>query len=230
MRVVGYVRVSREEQAAEGVSLAVQADKVRMFAALHDLELVDVVSDPGASAKSLDRPGLTRVLALLDSGEVEGVVVAKLDRLTRSVADLARLLDGYFGERAGKQLFSVSDSIDTRTAAGRLVLNVLMSVAQWERETICERTQSAIDHKRSRGERVGKVPYGFDLGGDGKALIENPREQEALGLIRELARVHTPLRKIAEKLTAAGYPPKGGASRWAASSLARILARLNAAA
>ena len=69
---------------------------------------------------------------MLKRGEADGLAVVKLDRLTRSVADWQTLIDGWFGERAGKQLFSVGDSIDTRTAAGRLVLNVLMSVAAWD--------------------------------------------------------------------------------------------------
>src|SRR4051794_7553353 len=98
MRVIGYVRVSTDEQARDGVSLAAQIEKVGAYARLYDLELVDIVTDAGASAKTLDRPGFARVLAMLDAGEVDGVVVVKLDRLTRSVADLATLLDGYFGE------------------------------------------------------------------------------------------------------------------------------------
>src|SRR5438309_2355161 len=78
MRVIGYVRVSTDEQASHGVSLAAQAEKVRAYCALYDLELVELIDDPGASAKTLDRPGLARALAALDRGEVEGLVVAKL--------------------------------------------------------------------------------------------------------------------------------------------------------
>lgn len=89
------------------------------------------------------------------------MVVVKLDRLTRSVADWQLLIDDYFGERSGKQLFSVADSIDTRTAAGRLVLNVLLSVAQWERETTGERTREALRHKDShrRTVRQGAIRF-----------------------------------------------------------------------
>ena len=225
IRVVGYVRVSTEEQAGSGVSLASQAAKVRLYAELHDLDLVALVEDPGASAKSLDRPGLAEVLGLLDSGEVAGVVVAKLDRLTRNVADLARLLEGYFDERAGKLLFSVGDSIDTRTAAGRLVLNVLMSVAQWERETIVERTRDAMRHKRGLGERLGKIPYGRDLGPDGRTLVANPEEEAALALIAELAGRGLTLRGIAAELDARGYRPKGGGGSWRHSTVGDIVKR-----
>ena len=119
MRVVGYVRVSTEEQASGGVSLDVQAEKLRLYCQLHGLTLLEVIADEGRSGKDLDRPGLRRALELLREGAAEGVVVAKLDRLSRSVADWNALIVEFFGERAGNQLFSVADSIDTRTAAGR---------------------------------------------------------------------------------------------------------------
>src|SRR6476661_5883591 len=121
MRVIGYIRVSTDEQATGGQSLGAQRAKINDYARLYDLELVAVIEDAGVSAKSLNRPGLQKALAMLRSGKVDGLVIAKLDRLTRSVADWQTLIDDYFGERAGKQLFSVADSIDTRTAAGRLV-------------------------------------------------------------------------------------------------------------
>ena len=129
MRAVGYIRVSSDEQATEGVSLDAQRAKVQGYAALYDLDLVAIEVDAGASAKTLDRPALARALGMLDRGEADGLVIAKLDRLSRSVGDWDQLIARYFGERAGKKLWSVADSIDTRTAAGRLVLNVLMSVA-----------------------------------------------------------------------------------------------------
>ncbi len=224
MRVVGYVRVSTEEQASEGVSLAAQSEKLRAYAGLYDLDLAWIETDAGASAKSLDRPGLRRALGCLEIGEAQGIVVAKLDRLTRSVRDLAELLDGYFGERAGFQLFSVADSIDTRTAAGRLVLNVLMSVAQWERETIVERTRDAMRHKRGKGERLGTIPYGFQLGPDGKTLAPNAGEQNALGVIDRLKREGKSLREIAATLDRFAFPSRGG-GKWSTSTLAGILKR-----
>ena len=224
-RILGYIRVSTDEQAGSGVSLASQAAKVALFAELHDLEMVELIEDPGASAKSLDRPGLKRALAMLDSGEASGLVIAKLDRLTRNVADLARLLEGYFDERAGRLLFSVGDSIDTRTAAGRLVLNVLMSVAQWEREANVERTRDAMRHKRGRGERLGKVPYGWDLGPDGRTLVATAREQEGLALMVELAGRGLALSAIAAELGARGFRPKGGGPDWRRSTIGDILKR-----
>src|SRR4029077_8639452 len=100
-----------------------------------------------------DRPGIAAVLAeLRRRGGAEGVVIAKLDRLTRSLRDWADLIDEFFSDRGTRRLFSVGDSIDTRSAGGRLVLNVLMTVAQWEREVIGERTRDALGAKIRRGE------------------------------------------------------------------------------
>ena len=225
MRIIGYVRVSSDEQARDGVSLAVQSEKVRQFASLHDLELVDVIIDAGVSAKTLDRPGLTRALGMLDAGQADGIVVMKLDRLTRSVRDLADLLDAYFGEAAGKQLFSVGDSIDTRTAAGRLVLNVLMSVSQWEREVIVERTRSAMSYKKAKDERVGNVPYGFTLADDGRSLIADSGENEILRAIADLHKQGLPLRAIAKHLEDRKLPTKTGRP-WSHATVQTIVKRL----
>jgi site-specific DNA recombinase len=225
MRAVGYTRVSSDEQANEGVSLDAQRAKVVGYAKLYGLDLVAVEEDAGVSAKSLDRPALTRALAMLDAGEADGLVIAKLDRLSRSVGDWDRLIAEYFGERAGKQLWSVADAIDTRTAAGRLVLNILMSVAQWEREAIGERTSDALQHKIRQGERCGKIRFGHDLGPDGVRLIDNPTEQEGLSLLRELYAEGHSLRGIAKELTRRGIRTKEGRPRWDHSSVKRILAR-----
>jgi site-specific DNA recombinase len=230
MKAIGYVRVSTEEQATDGVSLAAQEAKVRAYASLYDIELIDVIIDGGQSAKTLDRPGLTRALAMLKSGKADGMIVAKLDRLTRSVSDLSTLIDGYFGEKAGRQLWSVADSIDTRTAAGRMVLNILMSVSQWEREVIGERTKDALQHKKSKGERVGAVPMGYDLTDDGRrskaglpvALALNAREQEILAIVRELRASGLSIRAIAAEMNSRGIPTKEG-GQWHIATVQRAL-------
>jgi site-specific DNA recombinase len=225
MNVVGYVRVSSEEQAKEGVSVDAQIAKIKAYCLLYELTLVDVVVDAGISAKTLKRPGLTAVLASLKGKKADGVVVTKLDRLSRAVKDWNTLIDGYFGEKAGKQLFSVGDQIDTRTAAGRLVLNVLMSVAQWEREVIAERTSDALQFKKSKGERVGAVPFGYDLADDDVNLIPNNKEQEVILLIQRLRAEKYSLRDIAEELTRQGIATKEGNNSWGHQAVAKILAR-----
>lgn len=227
MQVVGYIRVSTEEQATSGQSLEAQTAKIKGYCDLYDLELVEIIVDAGQSAKSLNRPGIQQALKLLDSGVAGGLVIAKLDRLTRNVADWQTLIDGYFGDKAGKQLFSVGDSIDTRTAAGRLVLNVLLSVAQWEREAIGERTRDALAVKIKNRQRVGKIRYGFDLGQDGKSLIENPQEQAVLIRIQTMRNEGLSFPKIADRLNSENVPTKEGKT-WAPTTIWQIMKRVAA--
>jgi DNA invertase Pin-like site-specific DNA recombinase len=225
MKVIGYVRVSTDEQAATGVSLAAQREKLTAYAALYGLRIVDLVEDAGQSAKSLKRPGLQRALELLEAGEAQGLLIAKLDRLSRSVKDWNALIDGYFGERGGFDLFSVGDSIDTRSAAGRLVLNVLMSVGQWEREAIGERTRDALRHKRNKGQRIsGRIPFGYRLAEDGVSLVEEPTEQAILREIDALRAAGLSLRKIAAALNREGVPTKEGGP-WQHTTIRGILTR-----
>jgi DNA invertase Pin-like site-specific DNA recombinase len=225
MKVIGYTRVSTDEQAATGVSLAAQAEKLSAYAALYGLQIVEMIEDAGQSAKSLKRPGLQRALQLLKAGHADGLLIAKLDRLSRSVKDWNALIDRYFGERGGRELFSVADSIDTRSAAGRLVLNVLMSVGQWEREAIGERTRDALRHKRSNGQRIsGRIPFGFRLADDGVLLVEDPTEQAILREIDGLRAAGLSLRKIAAALNREGVPTKEG-GEWQHTTIRGILAR-----
>jgi site-specific DNA recombinase len=96
MKAVAYLRCSTEDQATRGVSLEAQRAKVEAYAGLYDLQLVAVVEDAGVSARTLDRPGLQKALAMLARGEAQALIVLKLDRLTRSVRDLGELLEGPF--------------------------------------------------------------------------------------------------------------------------------------
>jgi site-specific DNA recombinase len=149
MKTVGYIRVSTDKQADRGVSRDAQAEKIRAMAVVQDGELLDILVDGGESAKSLKRPGMARLLALVESGQVQAVIVAKLDRLTRGAKDLCTLLERF--ERRGVALVSVAESLDTGSAAGRLVLNIMTAVSQWEREAIGERTRDTLSHKRGKG-------------------------------------------------------------------------------
>lgn len=235
MRAVGYIRVSSEEQATGGVSLDAQRAKVVGYAELYGLELVALEVDAGVSAKTLERPALGRALGMIDRGQADGLVIAKLDRLSRSVADWDRLIAGYFGEKAGRKLWSVADSIDTGTAAGRLVLNVLMSVAQWEREAIAERTRDALRHKIRTGSRCGKVRFGSAIDPEDPrrsrkkglpvGLVACPAESEAVDLMVAMAAEGSSLRAIAAELTRRGIPTREGRPRWDHSTVKRILAR-----
>jgi len=220
MRVIGYVRVSTEEQASSGCSLVAQADKIRSYCGLYGISLVDIIEDAGQSAKNLGRPGLQQALAMLDAQDVEGIVISKLDRLTRSVRDWALLIERYFGGKAS--LLSVDDKIDTASAAGRVVLNLLVCISQWERETIGERTATALRHRQRQGIHVGSVPYGAQIRA-GK-LIEDEQELRAVTLALHYRKQMMPYRQIAEEFIRLEIPTKRG-GHWRAQTIRQIILR-----
>jgi DNA invertase Pin-like site-specific DNA recombinase len=220
MKTVGYVRVSTDRQADQGVSLDAQAEKIRAMAVVHGAELLDIIVDGGESAKSLKRPGMAKLLAMVDAGKVQTVIIAKLDRLTRSVRDLCELLERF--ERRGVALVSVAESLDTGSAAGRLVLNIMAAVSQWEREAIGERTRDALRHKRSIGERVGNIAYGSRLADDGVHVEDDPGERAVLGEIRRLRDQGGTMRGIAAELNHRAFRTRRGTD-WRLESVARVL-------
>jgi len=219
MKAIGYARVSTDKQADRGVSLEAQTEKIRAMVVVHNAELVDIIVDGGESAKSLNRPGMERLLALVDSGAVEAVIVAKLDRLTRSVKDLCTLLERF--ERREVTLISVAESLDTGSAAGRLVLNIMTAVSQWEREAIGERTRDAMNHKRNNGERVGNIAFGYRLSSDGVHVEPEPTEQATIAAVAELRSNGMSLRRIAKDLNTRGMRTRKG-SEWRLESVARV--------
>jgi site-specific DNA recombinase len=207
-RVVCYVRVSLDKMAEHGWSLDAQKAKLEAYAALYDLAIVETIVD-AQTAKNLDRPGLQRALDMLRTGKADALLVVKLDRLTRSVRDLGELIETHFA--SGKAaLLSVSENIDTRSAGGRLVLNVLASVSQWEREAIGERTSAAMQHMRAEGQYTGgAAPYGYALGEDG-TLQPVEAEQEVIAVARELRAAGLSLRAVAEELATRGHVSRTG--------------------
>ncbi len=223
MRIIAYGRTSTDDQK---LSITDQEQKLKQYAALHDHVIVETILEH-ESAESLDRPGLQRALAMLRSGEADGLLVCKLDRLCRSLRDFAWLIETFFGGRAKyrRTLMSVQDSVDTKTAAGMLVLDILMVVAAWELATIRERTKSALAVKIRNHELVGAVPYGWDLDpGDRKKLVPNGREQEGLAHMLNLRDEGRSLREIAARLEADGYKTKTG-KPWSFSTVGKVLRR-----
>lgn len=229
-RVVGYIRVSTEGQADGGVSLDAQRSKLEAYAFACDLDLVIVEVDAGLSAKTMRRPGLQRALESLRRGDAEGLLVAKLDRLTRSVRDLGTLVEDYFSD--GLSLLSVGDSIDTRSAAGRLVLNVLASVSQWEREATGERTREALAHVKAQGVLLGAEGLGWcrtdERDADGRVRVTSVASEAAtVRRIVELRDAGLTLRAIAVRVTEEGNRTKRG-GKWYASTVRAILGRVDA--
>lgn len=225
--VVGYIRVSTTQQADGGISLDAQRAKLEAYSTAMDLDLVAIEVDAGVSAKTLRRPGLQAALARLTSGEATGLLVCKLDRLTRSVRDLGDLVENYFASRF--DLLSVADSIDTRSAAGRLILNVLASVSQWEREMGSERTSDALQHLRTEGVKLGGEALGWTRtetrDENGRLLTTDVgSESVTIDRIRALRSEGLTLRAIAAQLTSEGRTTKRG-GQWHASTVKAVLSR-----
>ena len=130
---IGYVRVSTQEQATEGVSLDAQTDRLRAYCKLHGIRLIDIKMDEGISGSTLDRPGLQAALQILRRGRANTLIVAKLDRLSRSLRDVCTLVEDYFSDER-YHLLSLCGMVNTHSAAGRMVLMNLANYAQFERE------------------------------------------------------------------------------------------------
>jgi len=209
MKAIGYVRVSTDDQAAEGVSLAAQGERIGAYCVAQGWELTAVYIDAGESAKSLDRAGLSAALEAVEAGEADALLALKLDRLTRSVVDFYALAERC--EAAGVRLAAVQESLDTGSANGRMVTSILAVMAQWERETIAERTAAALAHKQSKGEHVGRVPFGFQIGAGGQ-LEENAEELATIQKMKRWRRRGLSYRAIAAKLDAVGVESRAG--RW----------------
>lgn len=174
-----------------------QEAQLRAYAVFRGLDIVGFEVDRGLSASSLERPGLQRALGRMAGEKLSGLLVVKLDRLTRSVRDLCHLVETYFTEHS---LISAGESIDTSTASGRLVLNILVTVSQWEREAAAERTTAVMQHLKSTGQYTGGwPPFGHRLDEEG-ALVDVPEELAIVATARAARAAGESLRSIAGKL------------------------------
>lgn len=181
MLTVAYCRVSTEEQATEGFSIEGQADRLRQYAALHELGNVLVVTDPGRSGKDLNRPGLIQLLGMVDEGHVSNILIWRLDRLSRSLGDLIGLADR-FGQ-ANVSLHSFTEKLDLSSATGRMFYNILGSFAQFYREQLAENVRLGMRQAAREGRWTNRPPTGYDLR-DG-VLLPN----EKADLVREIYRL-----------------------------------------
>ena len=219
---IGYIRVSTDGQVTDGVSLDAQRERIGAWCLANGFAIAEIFVDAGLSGgRSDNRPGLQS--ALDEVCKVRGVlVVYSLSRLARSTKDTIAI-----GERLDKSqadLVSLSERIDTTSAAGKMMFRMLAVLAEFERDQISERTSTAMKFKAAKGERVGKVPFGFDLSDDGVTLVPNESEQRALILIRELRAMGESLRKIAAELERQRFPTKEG-KPWTHSTVQRIVSR-----
>ena len=207
MKAIGYIRVSTHGQVEEGVSLEAQQAKIEAWCLANDYQLVEVFTDAGISGKAVDnRDGLQQALDSMDQGIA--LVTYSMSRISRSTRDMLSLADKL--EKVGADLVSLTEKIDTTTAAGKMVFRMLAVLNEFERDQVSERTKAALAHKKAKGERVGTVPYGYSLADDGINLIDNPAEKAILQDIQQLRREGYRLREITEQLNKDGLLTRRG--------------------
>lgn len=217
--VVGYIRVSTDQQAAHGHSLAAQRSHISRWAEARDHRLICVYSDRGLSGKRADnRPGLQG--ALDRSCEVGGVLVAtSLDRLARSTLDAIKIAEQL--RAAGAGLALTSGEVDTTSPHGEFQFTLLAALGQLERRLIAKRTKDALAEKRRQGRRWCRVaPYGYRWS-EGMLEVE-PREQGPLRRMRKLRAGGMSWRAIADRLNSDGVPARSGRS-WVHTSVRSVV-------
>jgi DNA invertase Pin-like site-specific DNA recombinase len=218
-----YARVSTTKQAQEGVSLEAQEARLRTWAAGQDLEVASVHVDAGLSGGRADnRPGLQA--ALSDVCKRRGVlVVYSLSRVARSTRDALAIAERL--DRAGADLVSLSEAIDTTSAAGKMVFRMLAVLAEFERDLISERTLSAMDHLRRQGRKVsGNVPFGWEET-EGGRLVPNEAERAVVDFLRRRRAEGASFRDLVRELEDARTPTKSGLLTWTPATIRGVLLR-----
>jgi DNA invertase Pin-like site-specific DNA recombinase len=203
--VVGYARVSTNKQGDSGLGLETQRQAITREAKHRGWELVTIEEDVESGKSTKHRPGLRRALSYVESGEAEALLVAKLDRLSRSLLDFAGLIQRAQGY--GWRLVALDLGVDTGTAQGKLMANVLTSFGQYEREIIGQRTKDALAVARANGKTLGRP------------VATDPKTRAR---IRRLRTNGWSYRRIADKLNAEHVPTAQGGARWYASTVKRL--------
>lgn len=222
MKLLGYIRVSTEDQASNGHSLDAQRQQLEAYCALYGYELVDVISEAGRSAfkTALNRrDGGSQLLSRLGKGEAEGFLVARIDRAFRRVADAEDLLPDL---RSGAiSLHSIADRVDTSTAAGRLAFRMLVAMSEYESDLKSERNSAVFEHLRGQGRVYGPVPYG--LRAEEGALHKDPVNWPRREWIVRMRDQGLTLRAIAKECRDACLtPPSGRGKRWSLQTISGI--------
>lgn len=218
-KAIGYIRVSTQGQADEGVSLEAQRGKIEAYCALNDMELVAVFEDAGISGASMNgRTGLHAALKATGKGmALISYSISRIARSTRDMLEIAERLD-----KIGADLVSITERIETTTAAGRMVFKMLAVLSDFERDQIGERTKMALAHKKAKGEVYAPVPFGFDAI-EGR-LVEVKRESRIVAEIMRQRAAGVSMNEIASNLNAQGIQGKRG-GKWFASTVRYVIQR-----
>ncbi|HEX5519564.1 MAG TPA: recombinase family protein [Candidatus Nitrosocosmicus sp.] len=199
IKLIGiYIRVSTVTQATEGYSLAAQKERLEAFCKAQGWNEHKLYIEEGISAKNDKRPVYQELMQHVREGKIKTVLVYKLDRIMRSLGELDKMLKTL--EKHGCAFKSATEPFDTDNATGKLFIYLVGAFAQWEIELSSERIQMALEEKVSKGERVGGIPYPFDLGEDEKLVANEERSRVTLEMIEMLKAGYSSLR-IADYLT-----------------------------
>jgi DNA invertase Pin-like site-specific DNA recombinase len=223
MKAIGYCRVSTADQAREGVSLAAQAERIRAYATLRGLELVEIITDEGVSGTVPlnKRPGASALLAAVKAGKASEVIALKLDRLFRNTHDALGNLAEWDKREVGVHLIDMGGAaVDTRSAMGRMMLTMMAGFAQFERDLISERTAGAMQHMKRHRQAYSHTPLGYSREGD--ALVPDAAEGALLARIHAMRASGLSLHKVAAALNAEGIAGKNG-GRFHACTIQAIL-------
>jgi len=202
-----YLRVSTAGQVVDGVSLEAQESKARAWCELNNYQVGGMFTDAGISGKSTaNREGLQNALNSVKKDNA--LVVYSLSRLARSTKDTIQISETLNAK--GVDLVSLSEKIDTTTAAGKMVFRMLAVLSEFERDQVSERTTAALQHKKAKGERTGSIPCGFKLAMDKIKLLKDKTEEGMIALCKELREQGFSLRKIATKLLEQGLKNRIG--------------------
>jgi site-specific DNA recombinase len=218
-QAIGYIRVSTDKQATEGVSLDAQRARIESWCLANGYELAAVFVDAGISGKRMDtRPELLKALATLKRGMA--LVSYSLSRLARSTKDA--LVIGEMVSKKKADLVSLSEQIDTTTAAGKMMFQMLAVLAEFERNLVGERTATALQHKKRTGQVYSALPYGFEAI---EGRLEQVQAEAAVVSEIQAARANgNTLRTICEDLNGRGIPTKKG-KQWQPATVHLLLKR-----
>ncbi len=217
VKCVIYVRVSTDEQAKHGYSIAAQIEKLEAYCISQGWELVAKFVDDGYSAKDLERPQFQEMMEQIKAGGIDVLLVYRLDRLTRSVSDLYSILNEL--DQYNCKFKSATEVYDTTNAMGRLFITLVAAIAQWERENTAERVYFGMDKKARLGEWPGGTPpFGYKI--EEEKLIIDPEEVKT---VREIFKLSKTLGfyTIAKQLTTKGIPTRNGGD-WHVDSVRAI--------
>jgi DNA invertase Pin-like site-specific DNA recombinase len=209
-----YLRVSTQEQAREGISLAAQEAKLRAYCELRGLRVVEIVTDAGVSGgKPMhSRTGGQRILDLVKRGTVAHVVTYKLDRLFRDCADCLAVTAAWDKKAIALHLVDLGgQTLDTSSAMGRFFLTVMAGAAELERNLISERVSEVMGYVKSQGRKTGgDVPYGYAVAMDGKTLVPHEGEQALVEAIRDARQRGLSQRAVVVELAQRGFLTRRG--------------------